>query len=100
MHFIDSGDVNVNQNLAIALFQNLFLRFHNYIANKLLDNHPLWTDETVYQETRRIIGAVIQIITYDHFMPIILGKQNKSRSIIVLNTVHNLNSHRFQVNRI
>jgi hypothetical protein len=83
MHFVNSGDVNVNQNLAIALFQNLFLRFHNHIVDKLLDNHPSWTDETAYQETRRIIGAVIQIITYDHFMPIILGKLNKSRSIIV-----------------
>jgi len=69
-----AGDVNVNQNLGIALFQNLFLRFHNYIANKLQKDHPLWTDETVYQETRRIVAAVTQIITYDHFLPIILGE--------------------------
>ena len=70
------GDVNVNQNLGIALFQNLFLRFHNYIANKLQAKHPLWTDETVYQETRRIVAAVTQIITYDHYLPIILGKKD------------------------
>lgn len=70
------GDVNVNQNLGIALLQNLFLRFHNYIANKLQEAHPSWTDETIYQETRRIIAAVTQIITYDSFLPIILGKDN------------------------
>jgi len=70
------GDVNVNQNLGIALFQNLFLRFHNYIASKLQEEHPSWTDETIYQETRRIVAAVTQIITYDNFLPIILGKED------------------------
>lgn len=89
MHFIDSGDVNVNQNLAVALFQNLFLRFHNYVADRLQNDHPAWTDETVYQETRRIVAAVIQIITYDHFLPIILGNQDGSRNIIkIMDDLH------------
>lgn len=70
------GDVNVNQNLGIALFQNVFLRFHNYLAKKLQAEHPSWTDETIYQETRRIVAAVTQIITYDSFLPIILGKDD------------------------
>lgn len=72
-----AGDVNVNQNLAIALFQNLFLRFHNYVAGRLQLKHPRWTDETTYQETRRIVAAVVQVITYDHFLPIVLGKRNE-----------------------
>jgi hypothetical protein len=71
---INLGDVNVNQNLGIALFQNLFLRFHNYIADKLQKDHPTWTDEMVYQETRRIVAAVVQIITYEQYLPIILGE--------------------------
>lgn len=67
------GDKNVNQNLAIALFQNLFLRYHNHLADKLKTINPFWSDERIYQETRRIIGALIQVITYKHFLPIILG---------------------------
>jgi len=63
----------VNQNLGKALLQNLFLRLHNYIASKLFYINQFWTDEILYQETRRIIGAIIQHITYDHYLPIILG---------------------------
>ncbi|VVC24327.1 Haem peroxidase,Haem peroxidase, animal type [Cinara cedri] len=68
-----AGDVRVNQNLGIALLQTLFLRFHNHIASKLFYINQFWTDEMLYQETRRIIGAVIQHITYTHYLPIILG---------------------------
>lgn len=63
----------MNQNLGNALLQNLFLRFHNYIADKLLYINQFWTDEILYQESRRFIGAVIQHITYNHYLPIILG---------------------------
>ncbi|XP_025417048.1 peroxidase-like [Sipha flava] len=69
-----AGDVRVNQNLGNALLQTLFLRFHNYIATNLLYINQFWTDEILYQETRRIVGAVIQHITYDHYLPIILGE--------------------------
>ncbi|CAH1724815.1 unnamed protein product [Aphis gossypii] len=70
-----AGDKNVNQNLAIALFQNLFLRYHNHLADELHILNPSWSDERVYQETRRIVGAIIQVITYDDFLPIILGDE-------------------------
>lgn len=63
----------MNQNLGNALLQNLFLRFHNYIASKLFYINQFWTDEMIYQETRKIVGAVIQHITYNHYLPIILG---------------------------
>lgn len=72
--FLNTGDINVNQNLAIALFQNLFLRFHNHLADELQAVNPFWPDEKVYQETRRIMGAIMQVITYKHFLPILLGK--------------------------
>jgi len=71
--------VNVNQNLAIALFQNLFLRYHNHLAGELHALNPSWSDETVYQETRRIMGAIMQVIAYDHFLPILLGKRDGRR---------------------
>jgi len=72
--FIVLGDSRANQNLGIALFQNIFLRFHNIVAYQLYRFNPFWCDEEIYQETRRIIIAVIQHITYSHYLPILLGK--------------------------
>ncbi|XP_015373366.1 PREDICTED: peroxidase-like [Diuraphis noxia] len=69
-----AGDSRVNQNLGIALFQNMFLRFHNIVAFHLHRLNSFWCDEDIYHETRRIVIAVIQHITYTHYLPILIGE--------------------------
>lgn len=71
--YFTSGDSRGNMELGIALFHNMFLRFHNFVAFKLKTSNSTLTDETLYQESRRIVGAIIQHITYTQFLPIILG---------------------------
>jgi len=56
--------------------QTLFLRFHNYIASKLSSLNPFWSDEILYQESRRIVIATIQRVAFEDYLPIIIGMQN------------------------
>jgi peroxidase len=65
--------VRVNQHPGITMVQNLLLREHNRIADTLQRLNPEWSDEIVYQESRRIVAAEIQHITYNEWLPLILG---------------------------
>lgn len=40
--------------------------------------NPHWDEERIYQETRKIVGGVVQVITYQEFFPILLGKNDSN----------------------
>lgn len=68
-----AGDLRVNQNPSLTLLHILWVRLHNKYADQLATLNPSWGDERLYQETRRIIGAIIQHITYNEYLPSVLG---------------------------
>lgn len=70
-----AGDNRVNQNPGLMVMHTILMREHNRIANILADLNPNWLDETIYQEARRIVVAFIQHITYNEYLPILLGEQ-------------------------
>lgn len=71
----DSGDSRVNAHPQLAVMHTVWHREHNRIADKLAILNPNWSDETLFQEARRIVIAEIQHITYKEWLPILLGKK-------------------------
>ncbi|MGI9241032.1 MAG: peroxidase family protein [Verrucomicrobiales bacterium] len=67
------GDVRSNEQLGLTCVHTIFLREHNRLAAEIAGEHPMWDDEQIYQRARKIVGALVQVITYREFLPAILG---------------------------
>lgn len=61
MIFAVLGDPRTNQNPALLSISILFFRWHNVVAARVQKQHPDWSDEDVFQRTRRIVVANIQV---------------------------------------
>ncbi|XP_046420206.1 uncharacterized protein LOC124179644 [Neodiprion fabricii] len=70
-----AGDVRVNQVPHLTALQICLLREHNRIADELQRLNPHWEDERVFQETRKIVIAEYQHITYSEWLPVVIGKK-------------------------
>lgn len=71
----ESGDSRTSQNMMLVGIHTVWLREHNRIARQLQRLNPSWTDDDLYQETKRIITAMYHNILYGEWLPIILGQR-------------------------
>ena len=67
-----AGDIRVNDQQALTALHTLFLREHNRIAKQLRMINRHWDGEKIFQETRKIVGGVMQKIVYEDYLPILL----------------------------
>ncbi|XP_043910076.1 myeloperoxidase [Protopterus annectens] len=70
-----AGDNRVSENPGLTSFHTLFVREHNRLATELKKLNPHWSGEIIYQETRKILGAYMQKITYQDFLPRVIGPE-------------------------
>ncbi|MEM8866361.1 MAG: peroxidase family protein [Planctomycetota bacterium] len=68
-----AGDVRANENVVLMSLHTVFHREHNRLVDLIEVEQPSLNDEATYQLARKLVGAQIQKITYDEFLPAILG---------------------------
>jgi hypothetical protein len=68
-----AGDIRANEQVALTAMHTLFVREHNRLAGEIAAEDPTLTGEEIYQEARRVVGALMQVITYNEFLPALLG---------------------------
>uniref|UniRef100_A0A673VDL4 Lactoperoxidase n=1 Tax=Suricata suricatta TaxID=37032 RepID=A0A673VDL4_SURSU len=69
-----AGDHRANEQLGLTSMHTLWFREHNRVATELLALNPHWDGDTIYHEARKIVGAQMQHITYQHWLPKVLGE--------------------------
>ena len=65
----EAGDARNSEQPVLAAIHTIFMRYHNKLTGELSRLNPQWSDETLYQEARRIVSAVQQQITWNEFLP-------------------------------
>ena len=68
-----AGDVRANENIELSSLQSLLVREHNRWATQLAAQNRKLTDSELYMRARAIVIGEIQSITYNEWLPTLLG---------------------------
>lgn len=68
-----AGDIRANEQIGLLVMHTVWFREHNRVADQLRQYNPHWDGERLYQEARKIVGAAMQHITYEYWLPHIVG---------------------------
>ncbi|KAK3911279.1 Peroxidase [Frankliniella fusca] len=70
-----AGDNRANEQLGLTAVHVLLVREHNRLARALAALNPHWDDERLFQEVRHILAAVMQHVSFNEFLPLLLGRK-------------------------
>ncbi len=71
--FFLAGDVRANEHPVLTALHTLFVREHNRLCPAIEARHPGIGADEIYERARKIVGAQMQAITYNEFLPALLG---------------------------
>ena len=69
-----AGDERVNENTFLTTYHTIFVREHNRVCDDIFKKDPSLNDEQVYQAARHFVIGLLQKITIEDFLPILLGQ--------------------------
>lgn len=74
--FFLAGDVRANEHAVLTSIHTLFVREHNRLCLDIIACDPSLAgqEELIYQKARKYVGGIIQAITYEEFLPALLGQ--------------------------
>ena len=64
-----AGDVRANEHVGLVSLHTLFVREHNRLADAISTAAPGLSDEEIFQRAKKIVGAQMQAITYNEYLP-------------------------------
>lgn len=79
-----AGDVRANENTGLTVLHTLFNREHNTWAERLAADNPDWTDDQLFDAARSIVEAQIQKITYEDWLPKLIGDAANAEDAAIL----------------
>uniref|UniRef100_UPI00398F410F dual oxidase 2 n=1 Tax=Pristiophorus japonicus TaxID=55135 RepID=UPI00398F410F len=72
--FYDFGNVGANENPFIMAESIIWFRYHNYLASRFKIQASSWSDEDIFQHSRKWVVAVFQNIVLYEWLPKYLGR--------------------------
>lgn len=69
-----AGDVRANENVGLLSMHTLWVREHNWWATRIKSTNKSLSDEEIYNRARIMVEGELQRITFNEFLPILLGK--------------------------
>ncbi len=68
-----AGDIRANEQVGLTVMHTLFVREHNRLATQLQADNPGLSGNEVFYLARKLVAAEMQIITYNEYLPALLG---------------------------
>ena len=68
-----TGDPRAGEQPGLQSLHTLFVREHNRLAGEIAKKNPHMTDQQIFTEARRLNKMQLQSITFNEFLPTLLG---------------------------
>lgn len=68
-----SGDGRASEQPGLLMIHTMYMREHNRVMEGLQVVNPHWDHDKIFEQARKIVVAGLQHVTYNEFLPRLLG---------------------------